>query len=81
MSSAGSSGSTLLASCSSAGITTDCSPLCSVVFEHAVVDLFYFDFDAKVSDNTEIGSFDFDEEATDVADADAVNLLLCGFVF
>ena len=60
MSSAGSSGSTLLASCSSSEITNDCSPSCSVVFGHAVVYLFDFDFDAEVSKDTEVDSFDFD---------------------
>ena len=77
----GSSGSTLLASCSSSGITTDCSPSCSVVFGHAVVDLFDFDFEAEVSVDTEVDSFDFDAEATQVAEADAEILPLCGFYF
>ena len=81
MSSAASSGSTLLASCSPSEITTDCSPSCSVVFGHAVVDLFDFDFDAEVSEDTEVDSFDFDAEATEVADADAEILPLCGFFF
>ena len=81
MSSAGSSGSTLLASCSPSEITTDCSPSCSVVFEHAVVDLFDFDFDAEVSEDTEVDSFYFDAETAEVADADAEILPLCGFLF
>ena len=81
MSSAGSSGSTLLASCSPSEITTDCSPSCSVLFGHAVVDLFDFGFDAEVSEDTEVDSFDFDAEATDIADADAEILTLCGFYF
>ena len=81
MSSAGYSGSTLLASCSPSEITTDCSPACSVVFGPTVVDLFDFDFDAEVSEDIEVDSFDFDVEATEVADADAEILPLCGFVF
>ena len=53
---------------------------CLVVFGHAVVDLFDFDHDAKVSEGTKVDSFDFDAEATEVADADAEILPLCGFV-
>ena len=81
MSSAGFSGSILLASCSSSEITNDCSPSCSVVFEHTVVDLFDFDFDAEVSEDTEIDSFDFNAEATEVEDADAEILTLCFLFF
>ena len=81
MSSAASSGSTLLASCSSSEITNDCFPSCSVIFGHAVVDLFDFDFDAEVSENTDVYSFDFDVEATKVADINAEILPLCGFCF
>ena len=52
-----------------------------MVFGHAVVDLFDFDFDAEVSEDTEVDRCDFDEEATEVADADAEILPLCGFCF
>ena len=78
MSSAGSSASTLLASSSSSEITTDCSASCSVVFGHAA-DIFDFDFGAEGSEDTEIDSFDLNAEATEVADADAEILPLCGF--
>ena len=76
----GSLGSTLLAFCSSSEMTTDCSLSYSVVFGHAVIDLFDFDFDAEVSEDAEVDSLDFDAEATEVADADAEILPLCGFL-
>ena len=50
-----------------------------MVVGHAVVDLFDFDFNAEVSEDTEVDSFDFDAEATEVEDADAEILPLCGF--
>ena len=52
-----------------------------MVFTHVVVDLFDFDFDAEVSEDTEVDSFDFDARATEISDADAEILPLCGFVF
>ena len=79
MSSAGSSGFTLLASCSSSEITTDCSPFISVVFVYAVADLFDLYFDTEVLKDKEVDSFNFDTKATEVADADADILPLCGF--
>ena len=66
-----SSGSALLASCSSSEITTDCSSSCSVVFGRTAVDFFDLDFDTEVSEVTEVDNFDFVAEATEVADADA----------
>ena len=43
-------GKTLLVSCSSSEITTDCSSSCPVVFELTAVGLFDFDFVAEVSE-------------------------------